>query len=115
MQQISTNDRQIFNDKWIVGPGEQNNNQSFIDRIENFFGPGTLYILFTLGLAVIIIALVRHRRSSYRPRRKRNNITELKEEIRDLEDESHDLSHELETVKHLEEDIKNKIKNIEEI
>ncbi len=114
LQQISANDRQIFNDKWIVVPGEQNkNNLSWFEKIQDTLGIGTLYILFTIGIVTIVLILARRRKYPFEYIRKRHGISELKDEIRELEDTSRDLVEELHNIKILEEDIENKIKKID--
>ncbi len=116
LQQISANDRQIFNDKWITVPGIENkNNLTLMEKAQDYLGPGVIYILFTIGVATIVVVIVTRRHPFYYIHRKRRNIDELKEEISELEDTSKGLAEELENIKHLEEDIANKIKKIDQV
>ncbi|MEK7585893.1 MAG: transporter substrate-binding domain-containing protein [Patescibacteria group bacterium] len=114
LQQISTNDRQILNDKWITVPGMENNGDpSTLAKVQDFLGPGTIYILFTLGVAAIVIAILQRRRYPFPHLGRRGGISELKEEIAELEDASQGLVEELHNIKTLEENIQNRIKNID--
>jgi ABC-type amino acid transport substrate-binding protein len=114
LQQISTNDRQILIDKWVVLPNEKKSNNSFLTNIYDNTNVLMLYILLCLVIVIIILVLRRKREyflSKYN--RKKNAINNLQEEIIELEDTSKGLMEELQTVKNLEQDIKEKIKNIE--
>lgn len=112
LQQISTNDRQIIADKWVVVPSEEKSTNSFLEYI---YKNSTTIVLYILICFIIVILLVRKRKASLslRHRIKEGEISELQEEIEELEDTSRELMEELKTVKTLEQDIKNKIKNID--
>lgn len=114
LQQISTNDRKILNDKWVVLPNEKTNKNPFISYIlENM---NTIIIYLLLGIIILVVIFSLRRRSGYFPfrySRKTNAVSELKEEIAELESTSAGLMDELNHVKDLEQDIKEKIKDIQ--
>jgi hypothetical protein len=112
LQQISTNDRKIITDKWIVVPNELKPNNKLISYLSNNVSSIILYVLLC---AIIIILLVKrkHVHLSFKRHSKINEVNELKEEITELEDASKDLMDELNEIKALEENIKEKVKKIE--
>ncbi|MBP6904600.1 MAG: transporter substrate-binding domain-containing protein [Candidatus Pacebacteria bacterium] len=113
LMQISTNDREILTDKWIVSPGDQPENKSFLAQIQDKFGIATLVILLVLGIGGIAVAGVRHRRVPFRYLRKKRAVDSLKDEVAELEAVSKDLIEELEGVKMMEKDIKDKIDKLQ--
>lgn len=114
LQQISTNDRKILNDKWVVVPNERINKNPFVTYIYDNMNTVIIYILLCIIILVIIFSLRKKRGYfPFRYSRKTNAVSELKEEIAELESTSAGLMDELNHVKDLEQDIKEKIKDIQ--
>ncbi len=112
LQQISTNDRQILTEKWIIIPNEVKNTNPFLSYI---YENSSVVILYVLLGFIIVILLIRRKRGHFFSgyHKKTSEIGELKEEMAELEDTSKSLMEELNDVKTLEQDIKEKIKDIE--
>ena len=114
LQQISTRDRQILNDKWISVPHDKNQKSSFVTLIYSNISGVLSYVLLSIAVIVIIVLLQRGRsKFTIRHTRKKEALRELENEIADLEDTSKDLMEELQTVKKLESNIQQKIKEID--
>lgn len=114
LQQISTNDRQILADKWVVLPNEKSTANPFFSNMSNNSGSIIIYmIIFLIILILIFLFKRKHIHIPHRYIRKKQIVEELQEEIEELEDTSKGLMEELNDVKNLEKDIKEKIKNIE--
>jgi ABC-type amino acid transport substrate-binding protein len=115
LSQITTNDRNLLNDKWIALPGDTNTNTlPFFNIIGNNLIIATLYVLFGLGVIAILIMLMTRRHHRERYFRKVHDISDLKSEFSDLEGESDILTHELSEVKAEEERLKEKIQSLGE-
>ena len=112
LQQISTNDRQIIKDKWVVAPNEINKTSLISSYILDNLISIILYLILCIIIVILIIRL-RKRRFTFRRHSHLDEVKELKEEMLELEDTSKGLIEELNNVKILEEDIKEKIKKIE--
>jgi hypothetical protein len=112
LQQISTDDRKVITEKWVVVPSEIKSASSFVPYVKSNLSTIILYILLCF---IIIILLLRQKHGHFSLRRhaKLDAVEELKEEIIELEDTSKGLMYELNEVKALEENIKEKIKKIE--
>lgn len=112
LQQISTNDRKIIAEKWVVVPNEKKVTNSFL---ADLYRNSNTIILYILLCFIIVVLLVRRKQGHFflKHKRKTGEISELQEEIAELEDASKGLMEELNEVKTLEQDIKEKIKNIE--
>ncbi len=114
LQQISTNDRKIITDKWVVIPNKSSSTNPFISYLKQNISTIVLYVLLC---AIILMLLIRRtngtRYFSFRNRTKMDKVNELKQEIIELEDTSKGLMEELNEVKILEENIKEKVKSIE--
>jgi ABC-type amino acid transport substrate-binding protein len=70
LSQISTSDRITLNDKWIVVPTREMQDNSFLSQIQNSFNLGTLYILFGIGIVTFVLV-----------KRKNNSINYLFSEL----------------------------------
>ncbi len=113
LSQITSNDRGLLNDKWIVVPGDsQRDETSFSTIIQKNISMVTLYAIFGIGILAILVLLLT--RKSHRDRyfEKVHTVDELKKEFSDLEGESNILTHELLQVKEEEEKLKEKIQNL---
>jgi ABC-type amino acid transport substrate-binding protein len=112
LQQISTNDRKIITEKWIVVPNELKPSNSLASFLKNNLSNVVLYLLLSI---IIVILLIKrnHMHFSFKRRFKLDEVNELKQEIIELEDTSKSLMDELNEIKILEENIKEKVKKIE--
>ncbi len=112
LQQISTNDRQIITDKWVVVPNEIKNTNLFYSYI---YENSTTVILYILLCIIILILLVKRKREflSSKHHRKIDVVSELEEEMANLENTSEGLMEDLNEIKTLEKEIKEKIKKID--
>ncbi len=114
LQQISANDRQILNDKWVVIPNQKDQANALLSYLYSNSSQVIIYIL--LCIIILIIVLQFRKRAGYGPirfHRKENIAKVLEEEIEELENTSVGLAEELNNIKILEQDIKEKIKSIE--
>ncbi len=97
LSQISTNDRKILVDKWVIMPNEIKEENPLALYAQSNLDTIILYVL----IVIVIILLLKKKSRNFLLNRKRkvDVVNELKEELQDIEI--------------LEEDIKEKIKNID--
>ena len=109
MTQISTNDRSLLTDKWVVVPNEERENGSLLAGIKDNFNALTLYILLVLILLVVIVFLLRYRRFGMNYFKKAETLNELKKEVAELEGANDMLAEEIKVVKAEEDKIQEKL------
>ena len=112
LSQISSNDRALLTEKWIVVPEQEKKENSLFSQIQNNYGVAALYILF--GLGIVVVVLLRHRRKSFVTSyfRKAEDINELKTEVSGLEKVNDILAREIKEVKAEEDRIQEKIDSL---
>ncbi len=112
MTQISTSDRALLTDKWIVVPDQNTTPDSFFTNVKDNFA---IVLLYLLASAVVIIIVIFLRKNSWRPRhlKKIEDIHALKAESEELAAESDTLNQELQEIKLEEEQLKEKIRSLE--
>ena len=112
LSQISTSDRSLLNDKWIVVPA-QNSQQdtSLLAQIRDNVSIITLYVLFGLGVIVIVVLLIK-RRNPMAYFTKPREISELEHEVFGLEKSNTVIAEELKIIKEQEDRLEKKIDSI---
>lgn len=113
MTQISTNDRSLLTDKWVVVPNEERENGSLLAGIKDNFNALTLYILLVLILLVVIVFLLRYRRFGMNYFKKAETLNELKKEVAELEGANDMLVEEMKVVKAEEDKIQEKLESLD--
>ncbi len=112
LSQITTSDRSLLADKWVAVPGQGKQSDSLWVQIGNSFNIATLYVLFGAGIIVIVILLLRRKRSPLSYFKKAEDINELKAEFSGLEKVSDMLTEEIKEVKAEEDRIQGKIESL---
>ncbi len=112
--QITTNERTILNEKWIVVPGEEKPVDTFIARVEKVINIELLYVVFGLGVLLVIVFLLRFHRTgpSVITYAKTEGVNELKDEVEELEDANKKLALELKEIKEQDKKIAEKLESI---
>lgn len=108
--QISQNERQIFNEKWIVITGSETKKDN-LNFLKNIFSENNLIIILISLLIIVVFFLirVRHHRSVFF--HKAHDMSELKEDLAELEEANELLSEELHHIKDKQKTIHEKIHN----
>lgn len=114
LAQVSDHERQLFSEKWMsVGVQDQISNP-FLSYVAGNYIAIILYGVLCF-IIIVLIVFLRNKaiKSRIGQRRKRDSISELKDEIVELENANTVLMDDMAEIKNLEKDIKEKIKDIE--
>lgn len=113
LSQISQTERQIFNDKWIIVPGENGIQEAgALTSLKDFLSVHGLIVLLVASLIIIIFFLVRAQHTRTKIFHKAHDLSELKEDLEHLQEANEILSEELETIQEQEEKIKEKLSHL---
>ncbi len=116
LTQISTNDRDILREKWIIVPEKQQ--KSFWLVVERTLTNDIFQYNFFLFTIFILVFLFTRKKSFYQNNynrliKKKKHIENIKEEMEKLEEMNSMLSEELEQVREDEEELKDKLKSLD--
>jgi ABC-type amino acid transport substrate-binding protein len=109
--QISKNEREILNDKWIVVPEEVENN--FWTVIKNTLNNDVFQYTFFLLVIFAMFFFFRSKKTYKRLFQHKAKVQNIKEEMEKLEEMNSMLSEELEQVREDEEELKEKLKSLD--
>jgi len=110
--QVSTQDREMLTEKWILIPGEVKEGSSFFERAQKNAGVVLVYGILFLGLVGVLIFAFRRKSFVSKYFKKRHVVAELEDKMEELEDTSKMLEHELQEVKEMEHHIAEKIDDL---
>jgi len=113
LTQISSSDRSLLVDKWIVVPQENKDDNSLFARIERNLGFDFLYLFFGLGIIGVAILVKKRGHIASRFYKKRDTVSELKEDMSILEKTNDMLAEELKEIQTEEEKIKEKLRSLD--
>lgn len=111
LSQISANDRSLLNEKWIVVPTQNQQDDSLLAQIRDNFNGATFYVLFGLGVIIVVVLLLRNRYSVVY-QRKEKTIDDIDEEVSQLEKSNMLIAEELKAIKAEEEKLEQKIDSL---
>ncbi len=112
LSQVSTQDREMLTEKWILIPGEVKETQSFFERAQKNAGVVLMYGILLLGIIAIILLAFRRRTFVSKYFKKRHVVAQLEDKMEELEDTSKMLEEELKEVKEMEHSIAEKIEDL---
>lgn len=110
--QITTNEREALNEKWIVVPGGDKKDDSLLARIEKSINLELLYIVFGLGVLLVIMFMFRFAHPKEHDIKAEFKALELEEEVEDLEDANKKLTEELKEIKEQDKKIVEKLEEL---
>ncbi|KKQ19349.1 MAG: hypothetical protein US45_C0024G0005 [Candidatus Nomurabacteria bacterium GW2011_GWA1_37_20] len=112
LSQISSSDRALLTEKWIVVPEQEKKENSLFSAIQSNSGVVILYALFGLGIIIVILLRRRHRSFVASYFKKAEDINELRTEVSGLEKVNDMLAKEIKEVKAEEDRIQEKINSL---
>ncbi len=112
MTQISTTDRSVLNDKWIITPGEPETESPVLDIFQGHADIIVPYALLVLVLVIVAFRLVSHRRHDLEHLHKVDTVVDLKKEVSELESTNDILAAEMRLIKEKEDKLQEKINSI---
>ncbi|MEK7071543.1 MAG: transporter substrate-binding domain-containing protein [Patescibacteria group bacterium] len=112
MTQISTNDRSLLTDKWVVVPNAEPADDSLLAGIKGNYNTITFLVLFILILLVAVASLFRRKSFGMHYFQKTETISELKKEVAELEGANDMLTEEMKVVKAEEDKIQEKLESL---
>lgn len=112
MTQITTNERSLLNDKWIVVPGEEKQDNSVWAKIDASVNLELLYIVFGLGVLLVIAFLMRFHRHDGVDYTHLEHDHKMSEEVKELEQTNSMLLREIRELKEDEEKLAQKLDTI---
>lgn len=117
LSQISKNERNIFNEKWIVTPEDHNNNNFWSIVGATLTNDIFQYNFFLFTMFVLVFMFMKHK-DNYKNRyfrflKKREDVQKVEEEVSELEKMSSMLKEELDNIKEAEEKLKDKLESID--
>lgn len=113
LMQVSQAEREMFNEKWIVVPGESKKEGKGLEAtFDNLFSTYGLITLLVASLIIIIFFLLRAQHNRAKFFHQAHDISELKEDLEHLEQVNELLSEELENVQKQGEKIRAKLGHV---
>ncbi len=109
MTQISTTDRSVLNDKWIITPGETETDDTVLDIFQGNADIVVPYALLVLVLIIVGVKLAANHYANTPHLNKIDTMVELKREVSDLESTNDILATEMRLIKEKEDKLQDKI------
>lgn len=110
--QITINERELLNEKWVVVPGIDTKEGSLLAKIERSINLELLYIIFGLGVLLAIVFLLRFHKHDGLDYSHLAQDKEIQEDVKELTQTNTMLLHEIRELKEDEQKLEKKIKTL---